>query len=72
MVAAIVIFVLLAVVAGAVFLGMRRMRKDQQMALVSGVGTPPVQIQMNPVQPYGGMPPHFGQPAPLQPQYVRA
>ena len=71
-VAAIVIFVLLAVVAGAVFLGLRKMRKDQQTALVSGAGAPPVQIQMNPVQPCGGMPPHFGQPAPLQPQYVRA
>ena len=67
-VAAIVIAVLAAVVLAA-YLRWRKVRKDQQMAMArAGAGTPAVmQIQMNPVVPYGGAPPQ-GQPMPPGPQ----
>lgn len=70
-IAAIVIGVL-AVVALAAFLRWRKVRKDQQMAMaMAGAGAPAVvQIQMNPVVPYGSAPPmapYGGAPPPGQP-----
>ena len=69
--AGIVIVVLAAVVALVAFARWRKARKDQQVALMkSGAGAPAaMQIQMNPVQPYGGAPPTvpYGGAPPIAP-----
>ena len=78
-----IVVAVLAAGAGAALMRWRKVRRDQQMAMAAPAV---VQIQVNPVQPYGGAPPAapYGgapptgpammppgpPPPPLQPSYV--